>query len=206
MSYDRLQEMFRYITPGLYLLALVLIVNFEAISINDKLCDTISKLSAVIIVLMPFVGFVFGYLIECLMTWFERLLYFWGIPRPSRVVLNGKCSLYVIGDEVRQAVTTDKKVKNNVANRYQQIAKQTLGDNDVISRCYYQSIMARHILGAQLLASIYYLAFASGWSWGHLFLAVIILLILAFFWYHQTCVYMKYLFAEYAKYIKQQLN
>ena len=88
---------------------------------------------------------------------------------------------------------------NDTANDYQQKAKQVVGDNDLVNRYYYHSIMARHILGAQLLASIYWLGFAGGWSWWHFVFALAIVILLAFFWYHQNCVYMKYLFAEYAK-------
>ena len=199
MKYERIQEMFRYVTPGLYMLALILWVNFDTIKGDELLQDAISKFSAIIIVLLPFVGFVAGYFIECIMTWVERFLYLIGIPRPSRVVLNGKCSLYVISGDARKAITDGENVDNKAANRYQQLAKQEVGEKDVVSRGYHQSIMARHILGAQLLGCIYYLAFAGGWSWCHLVYTVLIVLVVGFFWYHQTCVYMKYLFAEYGK-------
>ena len=82
---------------------------------------------------------------------------------------------------------------------YQQEAKQKVGVNEIVTRHYYISIMARHILGAQLLISIYYLGFAGGWSWWHLLGALVLLALLGYFWYHQNCVYMKYLFAEYGK-------
>jgi len=199
MKYDRIQEVFRYITPGLFLLALVFVINFNEISDNEKLKDAIARFSAIIIVLLPFVGFVFGYFIECLMACLERILYWIGIPRPSRIVLNGKCSLFILADDLRRAITKGDTVDNKEANRFQQTSKQKVGDKDVVSRCYYQSIMARHIWGATLIAGIYYLAFAGGWSWGHFIWVVGILVVLSFFWYHQTCVYMKYLFAEYGK-------
>lgn len=199
MKYERIQEMFRYVTPGLYLLALILLMYFDTIKGDELLQDAISKFSAIIIVLLPFVGFVAGYFIECIMTWVERFLYLIRISRPSRIVLNGKCSLYVISDDARKAITNGEKVDNKEANHYQQLAKQAVGEKDVVSRGYHQSIMARHILGAQLLGCIYYLAFAGGWSWCHLVYTVLIVLVVAFFWYHQTCVYMKYLFAEYGK-------
>ncbi len=199
MKYERIQETFRYVTPGLYLLAMVLMMNFDVIKSDESLQDTTSKFSPIIIVLLPFVGFVAGYFIECIMTWVERCLYWIRIPRPSRIVLNGNNGLYVISDEARSAITGGEQVDNKKANRYQQLAKQAVGENDVVSRGYHQSIMARHIFGAQLLGSIYYLAFAGGWSWGHLFYAAVIVLVVGFFWYHQTCVYMKYLFAEYGK-------
>lgn len=199
MKYDRIQETFRYITPGLYLFALILVVNFGLIKSDVLLRDAIAKFSAIIIVLLPFVGFVVGYFIECITTWLERFFYWIRIPRPSRIVLNGRCSLYVISDEARTKITCGEEVGNKEANRHQQLAKQAVGENEVVSRCYHQSIMARHILGAQLMGCIYYLAFAGGWSWCHLFYASLIVLVVGLFWYHQTCVYMKYLFAEYGK-------
>lgn len=202
MKYDRIQDTFRYITPGLYLLALILAMNFDAIKNDKSLQDAISRFSAIIIVLLPFVGFVFGYFIECIMAWVERLLYAIRLPRPSRVVLNGECCLYIIDDDVRKRITHGVKVDNKQANRYQQLAKQQVGDKEVISRGYNQSIMARHIFGAQLLGSIYYLAFAGGWSVCHLIYALLIVCLVGFFWYHQTCVYMKNLFAEFGKTLK----
>lgn len=204
MKYERIQETFRYITPGLYLLALILVMNVEVIKSEEFLKEVISGFSAVIIVLLPFVGFVVGYFIECIMTWVERFLYWIGIPRPSRVILNGKCDLYVISDEARKAIIGEEKVDNKNANRYQQLAKQAVGENEVVSRSYHQSIMARHILGAQLLGGIYYLAFAGGWSWCHLVFVVLVVLVVGFFWYHQTCVYMKYLLAEYSIWVRNR--
>lgn len=202
MKYDRIQEMFRYITPGLFLMALILLIHFEELIEDKTLLEAVKGFETIIIVLMPFVGFVVGYLIECMMTWVERGLYYVRISRPSRKVLRGKSELYKLDDEYADAILDGTFVNDNkTANKYQQIAKQEVGDNDLVNRYYYQSIMARHILGAQLIASIYWLGFAGGWSLWHLVYAVFFIVVLVFFWYHQNCVYMKYLFAEYAKII-----
>ncbi len=200
MKYDRLQETLRYITPGLYFLTLILLIHFDDISNSDSIKGALVGFSAIIIVLLPFVGFVLGYFIECLMALFESLLYHLGVSRPSRKVLHGTSKAYVLNETIRSVLLKGHCVDDNdTANRYQQVAKQMVGENDIVSRHYSQSIMSRHILGAQLLATIYYLAFAGGWSWIHLLDAVIIIAILSYFWYHQNCVYMKYLFAEYGK-------
>ena len=206
MKYDRVQEAFRYITPGLYLMALVLMINFDVIKKDDSL-DSIAKLSAIIIVLIPFVGFVVGFILESCMTWIERGLYFIRISRPSRKVLHGTSKLYKLNAEYYSAIMNNEVVNDNeTANKYQQIAKQVLGNNELVNRYYYQSIMSRHILGAQLFASIYWLGFAGGWSLWHLVYALSAVLLLAIFWYHQNCVYMKYLFAEYAKTIIKEAS
>lgn len=200
MKYDRIQEMLRYITPGLYLFALLLVINFDLISDNPKVRDTIVAFSAIIIVLIPFVGFVVGYFIECLMTMMERFVYWIHIPRPSKVVLNGSRKSYIIENDLRMKILNGVAcVDNDTANRCRQIAKQVVGVNDIVDRYYYQSIMARHILGAQIMGSVYYLVFAGGWSWCHLIWSIVIIAILTYFWYHQNCVYMKYLFFEYGK-------
>lgn len=200
MKYDRLQEMFRYITPGLYLLTLVLLIHFKEYITDKEVLETVSKFSAIIILLLPFVGFVAGYFIENCMTWVERFLYGLKISRPSRKVLHGKSKWYKLNDEYRNKILQGATVNDNdTANEYQQKAKQVVGDNDIVNRYYHQSIMARHIFGAQLFASIYWLGFADGWTWWHFAFALVLVLLLAIFWYHQTCVYMKYLFAEYGK-------
>lgn len=202
MKYDRIQETFRYITPGLYFLALVLLINYEGISECADIKETISTFSAIIILLLPFVGFVVGYFIECVMALIERGLYWIGISRPSRKLLHGKSEMYHFSDEVRTAILQGVEVNDNkTANRYQQVAKQVVGDNSIVTRHYNQSIMARHIFGAQLFVSVYYLAFAGGWSLWNLVISAIVVGLLGYFWYHQTCVYMKYLIAEYGKII-----
>lgn len=200
MKYDRIQEAFRFITPGLYFLALVLIINLNKVRGDSTIVETIDKLSSVIVVLLPFLGFVVGFIIESIMTWIERGLYLIGISRPSRKVLHGSSELYVLNDNIRDQILKGETVNDNkTANHYQQEAKQSLGNNEKVSRFYHHSIMARHIVGAQLLATVYYFASGGEWVWWHIIIAVSILLLLGIFWYHQNCVYMKYLFAEYGK-------
>lgn len=202
MKYDRIQEVLRYITPGLYLLALLLVVNFDVIQKNEK---TLTAASAIIVVLIPFVGFVAGYFVECLMTVIERFLYWIQVPRPSKVVLNASRRSYLLEEAARRKILCGSgEVDNKTANRYRQEAKQVVGLNELVDRYYYQSIMARHILGAQIIATVYYFVVAESWSWCHSSLAIIVIALLACFWYHQNCVYMKYLFSEYGKTIKEK--
>jgi len=204
MKYDRIQETVRFITPGLYFLALVLLINFEEIRHDKQAQEALSSLSAIIVLLVPFVGFVVGFFIECFMTWIERGLYWIGVSRPSRKILHGTSKLYVLDEKLRRSIVGDNQVNSNkVSNEYQQIAKQHVGDNPVISRFYHLSIMARHIFGAHLIASVYFFAVSGEWSWLNLMGTLFMLLVLFLFWYHQNCVYMKYLFSEYGKMIKQ---
>ena len=196
MKFDRIQELMRYITPGLFLIALMLFVfSDEFLAVVGYL----EKFSAIIVVLLPFMGFVVGYLIECIMTWIERGLYWLGIARPSKHILFKARRLYVLEDKARAEIRKLREGDDNrAANYLQQIAKQSIGDKEVVSRHYYLSIMSRHIWGAFLIAGVSYL-FSTEFLWLKLFVFVLIMLVLGFFWYHQTCVYMKYLFAEYGK-------
>jgi len=142
MKYDRIQEMLRYITPGLFLMALILLIHFEELIEDKTLLETVKGFEAIIIALMPFVGFVLGYLIECMMTWVERGLYCARISRPSRKVLHGKSELYKLDEKYADAILDGELVNDNkTANKFQQIAKQEVGDNDLVNRYYYQSIM-----------------------------------------------------------------
>ena len=102
MSY-RTQEILRMIIPGLYLIAMLLILiliggEWNVINDTDKktIVDVLKGASNVVVLLLPFLGFVAGYLIECIMSFGERLLYIIGMRRPSKVVLIGS-NLYILG-------------------------------------------------------------------------------------------------------------
>lgn len=196
MKFDRIQDLMRYITPGLFLIALMLFVFFDDFL---TVAGLLEKFSAAVVVLLPFVGFVVGYLIECVMTWVERGLYWFGIARPSKHILFKERQLYVLENRTRAEIRKLKEGNSNrTANYLQQIAKQSVGDKEVVSRHYYLSIMSRHIWGAFFIAGVSYLVFVK-WSWSNLVVIALIMFTLGGFWYHQTCVYMKYLFAEYGK-------
>ena len=66
MNY-RFQDIMKMIIPGLYLMAMILVLE---ISRSDFVID-ISKLkdlSAIVVLLIPFVGFVVGYFVECIVS------------------------------------------------------------------------------------------------------------------------------------------
>ena len=69
------------------------------ISRSDFVID-ISKLkdlSAIVVLLIPFVGFVVGYFVECITAGLEHGWYALGFRRPSKNILNGS-SKYIVAD------------------------------------------------------------------------------------------------------------
>ena len=87
MNY-RFQDIMKMIIPGLYLMAMILVLE---ISRSDFVIDTskLKDLSAIVVLLIPFVGFVVGYFVECITAGLEHVLYALGFRRPSKNILNG---------------------------------------------------------------------------------------------------------------------
>ena len=133
MSY-RTQEILRMIIPGLYLIAMLLILiliggEWNVINDTDKktIIDVLKGASNVVVLLLPFLGFVAGYLIECIMSFGERLLYIIGMRRPSKVVLIGS-NLYILGNlsDIRKELAIEGKITNSKAGEALQKAKQKI--------------------------------------------------------------------------------
>ena len=81
MNY-RLQDIMKMIIPGLYLMALVLGYNI-LYSDFDIYTSKLKDLSAIVVLLIPFVGFVVGYFVECITAGLEHGWYALGWRRPS---------------------------------------------------------------------------------------------------------------------------
>ena len=87
MNY-RLQDIMKMIIPGLYLMAMILVYEIS----NSDFGIDISKLkdlSAIVVLLVPFVGFVIGYFVECITAGLEHGWYALGLRRPSKNILRG---------------------------------------------------------------------------------------------------------------------
>lgn len=207
MSY-RAQEILRMIIPGLYLIAMLLIIlliggewNKIDIGNQETIIEVLKGASNVVVLLLPFLGFVMGYLIECLMAFGERLIYKLGIRRPSKVVLKGS-SMYELGrlNEIKTDLEVEKTFTNDEAGRSLQRAKQRI-DRKSVEMFHDTSIMARNIMGSQLLLT-FFTARYSGIASCEFVAMLVALIILMAYWYHRNCVYVKYVFSEYGKVIK----
>lgn len=84
MNY-RLQDFIKYIIPGLYVIFFVFV--WCVLSSKHHLDTTkLKDFTNVIILLIPFVGFVIGYFIESMMTCAEHLFYILGGRRLLKTV------------------------------------------------------------------------------------------------------------------------
>lgn len=213
MSY-RTQEILRMIIPGLYLIAMMLILFLVGNGWNkiptkeqNTIIDVLKGASNVVVLLLPFLGFVAGYVIECLMSFFERLLYKCGLKRPSKVVLEG-CKMYFLNNlkDIKKELNVRDVFNNKQAGEAFQKAKQTIQRQEV-ETFHDSSIMARNILGSQIILVIYTAIYVGPLS-KKLGIMLVLLVILSLYWYHKNCIYVKYVLSEYYKTInkKNKLN
>lgn len=202
MNY-RLQDFIKYIIPGLYFIFFVFIWSI----LSSKYHIDTAKLkdfTNVIILLVPFVGFVIGYFIESVMTCVEHLFYILGGRRPSKTILDGNCKFYIIPVSDRDKVfhehgISGAPIKNNLAGQILQTAKQRI-DRESVENFRMNSILARNIFGSQIVLTIAYSfvtdQFYTNKIWWTFLVISIVFLI---YWVHHNHVYVKYIFAEYAK-------
>lgn len=203
MAY-RFQEIFRMIIPGLYLLSIItcsyLFSEHTKLSHGDwvELQNIIKNFSTLIVLLIPFVGFVVGYFIECMMSILEHLFYFLGGRRPSKTVLSGS-SIYVVHN--LNSIVDKLGVKDSLTNKKckeaLQKAKQQIDRTNCLDFLYL-SVLARNIFGSQLIITIF-LLFQFGWNSKAVFFALPFNIIFLIYWFHKNHVYVKYVFAEYGK-------
>lgn len=200
MNY-RLQDIMKMIIPGLYLMALVLGYEFLC---SDFDIDTskLKDLSAIVVLLIPFVGFVVGYFVECITAGLEHGWYALCGRRPSKNILEGS-SIYPVADIEKiktkhqisnGSITTDK------ANEALQAAKQSIPNKEVVEPYRNNAALARNIFGAQLIFTVLLAvlldAFYTEVYW---YLSLVALLAFLGYWIHHNHVYVKYVLAEYAK-------
>lgn len=97
MNY-RWQETMKILIPGFYIVIFLGIAFFlKNCAFNKDVIDSIGKLSAILIVLSLFLAFVVGFVNEVISGGAEYLMYYIGIPRPSRLILNGKYTRFLEG-------------------------------------------------------------------------------------------------------------
>ena len=209
MSY-RTQEILRMIIPGLYLIAMMLILfivggGWNKIATKDQntIIDVLKGASNVVVLLLPFIGFVAGYIIECIMSFFERLLYKCGLNRPSKVVLVG-CKMYFLNNlkDIKKQLNVREIYNNKEASKAFQKAKQTIQKQEV-ETFHDSSILARNIMRSQIILVIYTAIYIGPLS-KKLGIMLVLLVILGLYWYHKNCIYVKYVLSEYYKTINKK--
>lgn len=200
MNY-RLQDIMKMIIPGLYLMALIL--GYEILCSGfDIDTSKLKDLSSIVIMLIPFVGFVVGYFVECITAGLEHGWYALGGRRPSKNILEGSSMYPVAGIEKikRKHQIASDNISNDKANEILQIAKQSIPNKEIVEPYRNNAALARNIFGAQLIFILVYVvlldAFYSEVYW---YLSLIVLFVFLGYWIHHNHVYVKYVLAEYAK-------
>lgn len=204
MAY-RIQEILRMIIPGLYLLSMILILfligggwNTMATKDQDTIIDVLKGASNVVVLLLPFLGFVVGYMIECTMSFGERLLYIVGLRRPSKVVLDG-CKMYSLNNirDIKKALAVKAPITNHMADQTLQKTKQMI-QRQTVEMFHDTSIMSRNLMGSQLIL-VAFTAFYLNVLSAEFFAMLGMFVLLSIYWYHKNCIYVKYVFSEYGK-------
>lgn len=207
MTY-KFSDILRMIIPGLYFITLSLgiSVDLEIIRIDEatpffKLLT--STFANVIVILLPFLGYIVGYIINICSSYMERLVYRSNIlKRPSQIVL-GFNEDYRLKDVSKiLAHYGINEVNEQTAHKAFLLAKEEITQSDRINTHFEQSTFARNIAGVQLLFTL--IAFASMFIGGlysliSFVISAVLCVICLYNWRRQSCVYAKYVFSELEK-------
>ncbi len=201
MTY-RWQEIIKILIPGFYLLfgiGISVLINHNAF--DKGIVEIIGKLSAILLVLLFFAAFVVGYINEIISGGLEYLMYHWGIPRPSRLILNNSFTRFHIvrNSDLRNKLGLQGNgfVDNGKSAKALIQAKQSI-NMDGCQEFYYQSVLSRNLFFAHLFTSII-MFFILGWSWILFVFTVSVGLLLYWQCWKMNLVYVKKIFLEYLK-------
>lgn len=201
MTY-RWQEIIKILIPGFYLLfgiGISVLINHNAF--DKGIVEIIGKLSAILLVLLFFAAFVVGYINEIISGGLEYLMYHWGIPRPSRLILNNSFTRFHIvrNSDLRNKLGLQGNgfVDNGKSAKALTQAKQSI-NMDGCQEFYYQSVLSRNLFFAHLFTSII-MFFILGWSWILFVFTVSVGLLIYWQWWKMNLVYVKKIFSEYLK-------
>ena len=200
MNY-RLQDLIKLIIPGLYVVAFV--IGWQLLFSNNTIdMSKIKDVTSIILFLIPFVGFIVGYFVECIMSAVEHFFYLLGGRRPSKTILsNGLYGLYVLNsmNKILKKHNISKSISNAQANEILQIAKQKI-DREKVEVFRLNSMLARNIFGGQLFLTLLYgYVSDSFYKDGYFYASLAVSLVFFFYWFHHTHIYIKYVLAEYGK-------
>lgn len=171
----------------------------ENYQLDKGVCETISKLSTLLIVGMFFVAFILGYLNEIVSGGIEYMMYKVGIPRPSNLILNSRYkrfSVVKISDlKSKLGISGIQSIDNGVSSTKLALAKQTI-NLDTCQEFYYQSILARDLFFAHVIASIG-LGFIVDYTWLLFGINLVLSLLFCWQWWKMNLFYVKRVFVEY---------
>jgi hypothetical protein len=169
--------------------------------IDKDMCESISKISAILIMLILLGAFIVGYINEIISGGIEYILYCCGLPRPSRLVLNKSFKRFSIEkiSDLRHKLQLPETgfIDNAKAAKGLAQAKQAT-EIDKYQEFYYQAVLARNLFFGHMFSSVL-LTIIIGWSWTLYLSTLIIAALLCWQWWKMNLVYVKKIFIEYLK-------
>lgn len=207
MTY-KFSDILRMIIPSLYFITLCLgtSVDLEIMRIDEatpffKLLT--STFANVIVILLPFLGYIVGYIINICTSYIERVVYrIKKLKRPSQIVL-GFNEDYRLKDVSKiLAHYGINEVNEQTAHKAFLLAKEEITQSDRINTHFEQSTFARNIAGVQLLYTLIAFVsmfFAGLYSLISFVISAVLCVICLYNWRRQSCVYAKYVFSELEK-------
>ena len=210
MTY-KFSDILRMIIPGLYFITLCLgiSVGLEIIRIDEatpffKLLT--STFANVIVILLPFLGYIVGYIINICSSFMERFVYRRNIlKRPSQIVLGFNEDYRLKDVSIILEHYGINEVNEQTAHKAFLLAKEEISQSDRINTHLEQSIFARNIAGAQLvftLVALIAIFFGGLYSLISFIISLLLFLLCLYNWRRQSCVYAKYIFSELEKEIE----
>lgn len=201
MSY-RWQETMKILIPGFYIICSIGLGYFcTHYQIDKDMCENISKISAILIMLILLGAFIVGYINEIISGGIEYILYCCGLPRPSRLVLNNSFKRFSLekNRDLRHKLQQLETgfIDNTKAAKGLAQAKQTT-EIDKYQEFYYQSVLARNLFFGHMFSSGL-LMIIIGWSWTLFLSTLIIAVLFCWQWWKMNLVYVKKIFVEYLK-------
>lgn len=202
MTY-KFSDVLRMIIPGVYFITLCFGIGIDTEVISDYYLRHFGSYANVIVILLPFLGYTVGYIINICSSFMERLVYRNKIlKRPSQIVLefHEDFRLKDLPKIFHHYNISD--VNEQTAHKAFLLAKEEIAISDRIITHYEQSTFARNIAGTQLTFTLVaFIAIFFGESYS--LISFVISLLLSFFclynWRRQSCVYAKYVFSELEK-------
>ena len=154
-------------------------------------------------ILLPFLGYIVGYIINICSSYIERVVYRRKImKRPSQIVLRFNEDYRLKDVSKILAHYGINEVNEQTAHKAFLLAKEEISQSDRINTHFEQSTFARNIAGVQLLYTL--IAFVSMFFGGlysliSFVISAVLCVICLYNWRRQSCVYAKYVFSELEK-------
>jgi hypothetical protein len=202
----------KMVVPGFLLIIIIVLFNsaydIELYGQVGKVAKSVKPLpNNVLVVVLPFVAFIIGYLINMVASFSERYSYKWRIiDRPSHKLLKNE-KMYTKAQRQKLIALIGHKDEYNICREqagliFKKVKEIHKRSHDV-DEFYYQSVMARNILGAYSIGMLYSIAMMTrkdlslseyGWLW---IFSVVLWFCLYWQWCRNNKTYARRLLAEY---------